>query len=218
MWCSSVQTSHDLIVSPFFICSDSQAYSGYDGSLPPAIDLSMTTLWDLLRRKFPKEVHLRIKRYSMEEVLQDSNWLFKKWAEKDRLLSHFARYHQFPTDNRQHRVFETRSFSLETSIVALIRLLVVPCAVPFLLLLSVPLFWTLSAIWLGQRAFRLIFRDQEPTNSDDSRPGSVGGAGQRTPGSASAAGTPFFPATPFASPSILNWRDMFSPNDNNGTR
>lgn len=201
-----------------------QAYSGYEGSLPPEIELSLSTLWDLLRRKFPKEVHLRIKRYSMEEVLQDSNWLCKKWAEKDRLLSYFARHQQFPTDNRgycRHRVFDTRSFSLESSMVALIRMLLLPCAVPFLLLLSVPLFWTLLVIWLGQRAYQIVFRDQEPSNSDDSRPGSVGGADRRTPGSASAAGTPFFPATPFASPSILNWRDMFSPHDNNrnnGTR
>jgi hypothetical protein len=204
-----------------------QAYSGYDGSLPTEIDLSLTTLWDLLRRKFPKEVHLRIKRYSMEEVLQDSNWLCKKWAEKDRLLSHFARHQQFPTDNRgycRNQVFDTRSFSLETSIVALIRLLLLPCAVPFLLMLSVPLFWTLLSIWLGQRAYQIVFRGYDhhgPTNSDDNRSGSVGGAGQRTPGSASAAGTPFFPPTPFASPSILNWRDIFSHNDNNrnnGTR
>jgi Acyltransferase C-terminus len=185
----------------------------------------MTTLWDLLRRKFPKEVHLRVKRYSMEEVLQDSNWLIKKWAEKDRILSHFARHQVFPSDNRgycQHRIFDTRSFALESSIVALIRLLLLPCAVPVLLLLSVPVFWTLLAVWLGQRAYQVIFQvPPEPANPDDSRPDSVDSAGQRTPGSASAAGTPFFPATPFASPSLLNWRDMFSPNDDNnngGTR
>jgi Acyltransferase C-terminus len=183
----------------------------------------MTTLWDILRRKFPREVHLRLKRYSMEEVIQDSNWLFKTWAEKDRLLSHFARHGQFPVDNRgycRHRIFDTRTFSLETSIISLIRLLLIPCAVPVLLLLSVPLFWTLLTIWLGQRAYGLIYGVpiEEPTFhlDDDHRP--LGGTGQRTPGSASSTtGTPFFPATPFASPSILNWRDMFSPNDNNTT-
>ena len=153
----------------------------------------------------------------MEEVLQDSNWLHKKWSEKDRLLSQFARHQQFPTDNRgycRHRVFDTRSVSLETSMVALTRLLLLPCAVPFLLLLSAPLIWTLLSLWLGQQAFLWIFRvPPESANSDDSRPNSAGGAGERTPGSASATGTPFLPATPFASPSILNWRDMFSPQD-----
>lgn len=216
------------------------AYNGYDGSLPPAIELSMSSLWNILRRKFPREVHLRVKRYSMEEVMHDSKWLCKTWAEKDRLLSHFARHGQFPTDNRgycRHRIFDTRSFSLESSIVSFIRLLLIPCAVPILLLLSVPLFWTILSMWLGLRLYRFIFRipseeERAYHNDDDLRP--LHGTEQRTPGSASSTtGTPFFPATPFASPSILNWRDIFSPqqqqpppvtpqslsqNNNNGSR
>ena len=182
----------------------------------------MSSLWNILRRKFPREVHLRVKRYSMEEVMHDSKWLCKTWAEKDRLLSHFARHGQFPTDNRgycRHRIFDTRSFSLESSIVSFIRLLLIPCAVPILLLLSVPLFWTILSMWLGLRLYRFIFRipseeERAYHNDDDLRP--LHGTEQRTPGSASSTtGTPFFPATPFASPSILNWRDMFSPNDSN---
>jgi hypothetical protein len=202
---------------------DDQAYNGYDGSLPPVVDLSLTTLWDILRRKFPREVHLRIKRYSMEEVMQDTNWLFKTWAEKDRLLSHFARHEQFPVDSRgycRHRTFDTRTLSLETSLVSLVRLLLIPCAVPVLLLLSIPFVWTFLFLWLGHRAFRLVVGgpsdDEEPTPDDDHNAKS---AGQRTPGSASSTtGTPFLPATPFASPSLLNWRDMFSPPDDKPRR
>jgi hypothetical protein len=52
----------------FYILS--QAYSGYDGSLPPSVKLCVFTLWNILRRKFPKEIHIQIKRYSMEEVFQ----------------------------------------------------------------------------------------------------------------------------------------------------
>jgi hypothetical protein len=187
----------------------------------------MTTLWDILRRKYPREVHLRLKRYSMEEVIQDSNWLCKTWAEKDRLLSHFTRHGQFPVDTRgysRHRVFDTRTFALETSIVSFVRLLLVPCAVPILLLLSVPLFWIVLTMWTCQYIYKIIYRVpiEEPIyptdeyDDDGHRNPMMGGTEQRTPGSASSTtGTPFFPATPFASPSILNWRDMFTPNDSN---
>jgi len=185
------------------------AYSSYDGSLPLMAKLDMPSLWNLLRRKFPREVHIRIKRYSMEEVLQDSSWLDKKWAEKDRLLSHFARHQSFPSDSRgycRHRVFDTRQHSLESSTVALVRLLLLPCAVPVLLLLSIPLFWTLLWAWLAHRAFRSVFPDPEASSSSHSRNGSSADEPSQTPGSASASGTPFFPATPFVSPSVTNWR------------
>jgi Acyltransferase C-terminus len=199
--------------------NDVQAYSGYDGSLPPVVDLSLTTLWDILRRKFPREVHLRIKRYSMEEVMQDSNWLFKTWAEKDRLLAHFARHEQFPVDGRgycRHRTFDTRTFALETSLLSLVRLLWIPCAVPVLLLFSIPFVWMFLVVWLGQRVYQLITgvpgEDGAPPSDDDGPTSTRTGSGPRTPGSASSTtGTPYLPATPFASPSLLNWRDMFSP-------
>lgn len=146
----------------------------------------------------------------------DSSWLDKKWAEKDRLLSHFARHRTFPVDNRgfcRYRVFDTRTYSLESSIASLTKLLMFPCTVPLFMMLSIPLFWTLLWIWLAHRAFRLVFPDPDLRSSGgtDSRPGSVGGAGQ-TPGS-NSAGTPYLPATPFASPSIQSWRDMFSRDD-----
>jgi hypothetical protein len=189
-----------------------QAYGGYDGSLPYKMELSLTTLWNVLRRKFPREIHMRIKRHSVEEVLQDSNWLFKKWAEKDRLLSHFARHQQFPMDSRygRIRVFETRRHSLETSVVNLCRLLVLPCLVPFLLFLSIPLFWTLLSIWLVHSAYRAVFLEEEKTETRNV-------SGQRTPGggTSSAPDTPFCPTTPFVSPSPFAWRDMFNNGDTN---
>ena len=177
----------------------------------------MLSLWKILLSGFPREIHLRIKRYSMEEVLQDPLWLDKKWAEKDRLLSQFARNQCFPVDSRGYRrprVFDTRHFSMESSLVALMRLLLVPCTVPVLLLLSIPLFWTVLAIWLANRVFRTLFPDPEAQSAnEDGASGSGDGAGRQTPGSASNTGTPYCPATPFGSPSVTGWRDMLSGRD-----
>ena len=175
-----------------------KAYSGYDGSLPPKFDLSFCSLWNLMRNSFPTEIHIRIKRYSMEEVLQDASWLDKKWAEKDRLLNFFSTHQSFPTDGRgfcRHRVFNTRAHSIEASFIALARLMIMPWAIPFLIFLSIPLFWTVLWIYLIHRGFKTIFPDTDGdgqlSSSDDA--GSTGVAGQ-TPRSESA-NTPFFPAT-----------------------
>jgi Acyltransferase C-terminus len=159
-----------------------------------------------MRHTFPTEIHVRIKRYSMEEVLQDASWLDKKWAEKDRLLNFFSTHQSFPTDGRgfcRHRVFNTRTHSIESSCVALARLLAMPSAIPLLLFLSIPLFWTVLSIYLIHRGFKILFpaTDVDGRPSDDT--GSTGVAGQ-TP--RSELPTPFFPATPFASPSVATWR------------
>lgn len=189
------------------------AYSGYNGSLPPSIELTFPALWKLLRG-FPREIYIRIKRYSMEEVTQDSSWLDQKWAEKDRLLSHFARHQTFPADNRgycRHRVFDTRTHAFESSIIALGRLLLLPLAVPLFVLVSIPIFWALMWLWLAHWAYRQLFGRVEQSSSNGGSSGSVGSAGAgTTPGTSSASGTPFFPATPFASPTVTSWRDMFS--------
>lgn len=185
------------------------AYRGYDGSIPQKVDLSIFTLWGILRRRSPEEIHIRMKRYSMEEVLQDATWLDKKWAEKDRMLNHFSRHNSFPVDNRgfcRHQEFETRFQSLETSVVSLCRLILLPCAVPVLIFLSIPIVWTTFMAWLIYKGYQYAFPDpNDPAVANTAVDGL--GTGQ-TPGSASQAGTPFIPATPFASPSISNWRDM----------
>lgn len=193
-----------------------QAYVGYDGSVPPSLDLTLPTIWRILRKQYPSEIHVCIKRYSMEEVLQDPLWLDKQWAEKDKRLGHFIRHQSFPTDNRgfcRHRVFDTRHHSIEGSVLALVRLLLLPCAIPLLLLISIPLFWIVLWCWLAFKLFRLVFPDPDQRSGFSS---AAGNNASQTPGSAgldSATGTPFFPATPFVSPSVTNWRDMF---DNNG--
>lgn len=176
------------------------AYRGYDGSLPPKVDLSILSLWKLLRRKYPDEIHIRIKRYSMEEVLQDSSWLDKKWAEKDRLLHHFSRHQSFPADRGfcRYRVFESQSHSVEASIIALIRLMLLPCAIPLLLFLSIPILLGVGWAWLVYTSFKLLFPDPKATGT-----AVVAGETGQTPRS-NPAGTPFFPATPFASP-MPNW-------------
>lgn len=195
------------------------AYRGYDGSLPPRVDLSLISLWNLLRRKYPEEVHIRIKRYSMEEVLQDATWLDKKWAEKDRLLHHFARHDSFPADSRgfaRHRVFETRYHSVEASIVALLRLLLLPCAVPVLIFLSIPILWTVFWAWLVYTAFKYIFPDHSVglQSTSSTTPMTNGETGQTPIIHSGNPGTPFTPATPFASPLFSNWRDMLGRDDN----
>lgn len=189
------------------------AYRGYDGSLPPKLDLSLISLWNLLRRKYPEEVHIRIKRYSMEEVLQDTTWLDKKWAEKDRLLSHFSRHNTFPADSRgfaRHRVFDTRYHSAETSFVALLRLLLIPCTVPVLIFLSIPILWTVFWAWLLYNAFKYVFGDPAmPQAESNAATTPRGDDTDQTPIIHSGnPGTPYTPATPFASPLFSPWRDM----------
>ena len=183
------------------------AYEGYNGSLPPHMKLSLFSLWRFLfDERFPRDIHVRIKRYSMEEVLQDSSWLDKKWAEKDRLLSYFARHQCFTNDTRGYgrkRVFETRNHSIESSIVNLARLLLVPCAVPLILVLSIPFFWAVLCIWLLTKVYAMIFSDSHISGSDEAAVNSS----HITPSSTSA-NTPSFPVTPFGSPSVGNWRDL----------
>lgn len=147
------------------------------------------------------------KRYSMEEVLQDASWLDKQWAEKDRLLDYFARHNTFPVDRRgfcRLRVFESRMQSMETSIVSLVRLLLLPCAVPVLLFLSIPILWTTFWAWLFYRGYQYVM-DVETTTT--ASPAATARDDHDGPahGTSSQGGTPFTPATPFASPSISTW-------------
>lgn len=200
-----------------------QAYTGYNGSLPHSIQpLSIPILFfDVLRKKFPKEIHIRIKRYSMEEVLHidNVNWLVKKWAEKDRLLTYFARHQQFPNDSRgfygRPRVFNTRFHSLESSVGSLIRLILVTSAVPVLVLVSVPLSWTVLWIWVVTKACQLLVELISGREVDNGSGTDPGAGGRFTPGSVpSAAGTPYLPATPFVSPNLMNWKQLFSSGEN----
>jgi hypothetical protein len=90
--------------------------------------------------------------------------------------------------------------------------LLMPCAIPFLLLISIPLFWIVLWSWIVFRLFKLLFPDEPPSESSNA---DAENNTSQTPGSAgldSATGTPFFPATPFASPSITNWRDLIGNN------
>jgi hypothetical protein len=187
------------------------AYRGYDGSSRSAMDISFPAMWRILRQP-NQEIHLRVKRYSMEEVLQDASWLDKKWAEKDRLLSQFSRNQEFPIDRRgfwKHRVFDTREFAVENSILSLLRLLIIPFFVPLLLLLSIPIFWIVLWSWIIYKTYQILFHSEGARRASSLE--ESGARTVQTPGSAgldSAAGTPFFPATPFGSPSTSNWRDM----------
>ena len=181
------------------------AHHGYDGSASTSPHLSWPSLWDVVRGHFPTEVHFRIKRYSLGEVMGDAQWLDKQWEEKDRLLQHFAKYQQFPADPRgfcRQRVFHTRSCSLESSFVGLTRLCIIPLMIPVILLLAIPLFWVFLWLYLAYRGFEVVFGWDGLTSILGGVP--MGGVAGQTPRS---QGTPFFPATPWSSPNqhMMGW-------------
>lgn len=213
------------------------AYRGFDGQAPFSCDVSFETLMRLIQGKVPNEVHIRIKRYSIGEVLSDANWLDKQWSEKDRLLDHFERHGMFPTDNRgfcRHILMNSRGQSVESSLSALLRLGLIPFAIPVILLLAVPLLWIVGWIWVASKTCSLLFpgvwgemigsavgvshghhhdayRDDKVGGNGSGGSGGGGGGGEASVtshdgGSDSAFGTPFFPATPFASPThVASW-------------
>jgi hypothetical protein len=133
-----------------------QAYRGYDGLVPISLfDLSFQSLWHLTGTQIPQEVHIRIQKYSMEEVLQDAKWLDKIWAEKDVALHYFYRHQQFPSSAKSKRrgfcrlrVFDTRWHSLEGSLVSLGRLSIIPMCIPLILLFSIPIAWACLWLWI----------------------------------------------------------------------
>ena len=194
------------------------AYRGYDGQSPFSCDVSIHSLLRLIQGRIPNEVHIRIKRYSMEEVLSDPNWLDKQWKEKDRLLDYFERHGVFPVDNRgfcRHVVMDTKTHSVESSLSSSIRLLFIPFAIPIILFLAVPLFFSVGWIWLAHRSFLLLFPGGIGSlggSAGGMRGDGTSGSGTEEPnmnsngGTDSAVGTPFFPATPFASPThVASW-------------
>eukprot|EP00531_Pseudo-nitzschia_arenysensis_P001782 CAMPEP_0116131814 /NCGR_PEP_ID=MMETSP0329-20121206/9209_1 /TAXON_ID=697910 /ORGANISM="Pseudo-nitzschia arenysensis, Strain B593" /LENGTH=534 /DNA_ID=CAMNT_0003626275 /DNA_START=60 /DNA_END=1664 /DNA_ORIENTATION=- len=186
------------------------AYSGYSGWVPVETGtMSLMSLWNTLRRKYPDEIHIRIKRYSMEEVLQDASWLDKKWAEKDRMLQHFSRHRNFPLDSRgfaRHQVFDTRYQSVEVSVMSFLRLALVPCVLPILIFLSIPIVWTTFCAWILYKGYQYWF-NYHPSETTTSRSPSSNNYEESSTASLSR-GTPFMPATPFASPSVSTWQDM----------
>ena len=196
------------------------AYRGYNGERPFTWDSSFDTLLRLIRGETPNEIHVRIKRFSMGEVLSDPNWLDKQWIEKDRLLEHFERHGTFPVDNRgysRHIIMDTKSHSVESSLMALFRLGLVPFAIPIILLLAVPILFSLGWIWVAHKTFIMLFPGGfgdfvEDIGESDGHVGKRGGnrrgasMSNNDGGTDSTVGTPFCPATPFASPTQDTWR------------
>jgi hypothetical protein len=67
--------------------------------------------------------------------------MIHRWAEKERLLTHFARHRAFPADRRgfpARRALDTRGQQFEGSAIALLQLTLVPFALPVLMLASIP--------------------------------------------------------------------------------
>lgn len=150
----------------------------------------------------------RIKGYSMETVTQDTSWLDKKWQEKDRLLSHFVRHQSFPSEGQGYsrpRVFQTRSFAWESSVASLVRLFILPFCVPILIFLSIPVLWTLLAIWSVNTAFRYFFAETETSSTGNRSAADTSDTTEQAVTPSSAPTTPRVPTTPFGSPSLLPW-------------
>ena len=192
------------------------AYRGYDGGQTPfSSNISFETLMKVIHGEIPNEVFVHIKRFSMGEVLSDNNWLDKRWIEKDRLLEHFARHGSFPVDNRgfsRHVVMDTKGLCVESSLMSLMKLGMVFFCIPVILFLTVPLLCGIGWVWLAFKSFEMLFPGgfgrvfASWGDGALSRDGKVDGGGSVNSGSDSAVGTPFFPATPFASPlNVVNW-------------
>jgi hypothetical protein len=183
------------------------AYSGYKGHVPlQKGNMSLFSLWNTLRRRYPEEIHVRIKRYSMEEVLQDSSWLDKKWAEKDGMLQYFSRHNRFPSDSRgfcRHQSFETRFQSMETSVMSLFRLSFIPCILPVLIFLSIPIVWTTFVAWMLYKGYQYVYCYHNETTTSRSQSSNMDETDEKSVNS--SRGTPFMPTTPFASPEVSNW-------------
>ncbi|CAM9237592.1 unnamed protein product [Pylaiella littoralis] len=90
-----------------------------------------------------QDIHVRIKRYSLEEVVGNTHWLDDRWAEKERLLAYFSRHQSFPSDGRgfpARGTLDTRGGQFEgTAMAAFVRLSAVLLFVPLLSLVAIPL-------------------------------------------------------------------------------
>ena len=87
----ALRTSHP------FVYDMTIAFPGYSGQAPSAVDSSLLdTFLRFCNGEGPRDVHVRLKRYPLEEVLADPHWLDNRWAEKDRVLTYFGRMEEFP--------------------------------------------------------------------------------------------------------------------------
>jgi hypothetical protein len=195
------------------------AFKGYDGQTFVHQNMSLHSLFRMIQNKIPNEVHIHIKRYSMEEVMGNSSWLDQKWAEKDMLLNHFVRQGFFPVDRRggysYYAPMHTKWFHAENSIASLCKLILITFISPLILLFTIPILFGVGWFWLLRQLVFALF----PEFFDDAGNMTTSDSEKRTKGSNiisrdSNSGTPFFPATPFASPSNLQaWALSSSAND-----
>jgi hypothetical protein len=195
------------------------AFKGYDGETFVHQNMSFHSLFRMIENKIPNEVHIRIKRYSMEEVMGNSSWLDQKWAEKENLLKHFVRQGYFPVDRRggysYYVPMHTKWFHTENSVAASCRLFFITFISPLILFFTIPVLVGVGCFWLLRQIVSALF----PELFDDVNNMKTSDGDKRTKGSNiisrdSNSGTPFFPATPFASPSnVQAWASSSSTND-----
>lgn len=78
---------------------------GYSGIKPGDIPEEVYTLRSIfLMKKYPKKVHVHIRRYLVADIPTGKNeyaaWLRDRWAEKDELLAEFYRMGAFPGEDK----------------------------------------------------------------------------------------------------------------------
>ncbi|CAM9638056.1 unnamed protein product [Chrysoparadoxa australica] len=144
------------------------AAAGYNGRVPENPTSNLAVVEELMTgeaiidqhglggwSRGDHEVHIQIKRYTMEEVMGNAHWLDDRWREKERMLDHFARHQCFQTETRgarSLRTLDTRTQQFRGSPLALIRLLVVPFMLPVLMMAFTPLVIFLSSTAMICRA------------------------------------------------------------------
>mmetsp|Transcript_57714 Transcript_57714/g.159081 ORF Transcript_57714/g.159081 Transcript_57714/m.159081 type:complete len:375 (+) Transcript_57714:216-1340(+) len=132
-------------------------YQGYAGDIPVKSDPLWQTVVNWFFGQVPREVHVRLKRFSMEEVMSDSHWLDSRWAEKDKILTHFKHHHQFPSDGRgfEPTTFDSSEHRKESSVLSLVCLSAITIALPLvtagLIIPTLLLSPLIVALWLARR-------------------------------------------------------------------
>ena len=84
-----------------------------------------------------------MKRWGVEECLNEGTWLDKRWQEKDKMLGYYQKHGVLPGAGEgrgwgRERRFYTRTHQVEASVLSCVRLLGALASVPLICILSVP--------------------------------------------------------------------------------
>jgi len=158
--------------------------------------ISFSTLLRILTgHGIPTDIHVKIKKYNLSMVAQDSSWLDKVWYEKDTVLDYYKVHGQYPIThastknvtttvtatttttpttrmittttmtNRSSWILSSRTWNIENSIIAFIRFCVIPCMIPILIFFSFPIVCILIWVYLARQSYQLLFHGITSSNT-----------------------------------------------------